>query len=241
MQFNALVEEWPGESMVFFRELPGCCLSAATSQAALQAAPAAIEQYFRWLKTNDLTIVEGDIHPIEVVLAERLSSTANSTGPLFQADLVEPTEVEIDNTLNVAATARALIIEVIANVPAEYLEQALTPESWSLIQHLQHIMETENWYVSRLQEQHVETIPASSMTADDLSMKVFEDAMDNELILRNLTTTQLHQVFLHEGEQWTAAKVLRRQAGHLYEHLLSMMELERQLTAQAKSAKQPGR
>lgn len=230
MQFNALVEKWPGESMVFFRELPGCVASAATPETVLQAAPAAIEQYFRWLKTNGLVIVEGDIHPIHVVMSEKLSSTSNSCGPIFEADRAEPDELEIDNALNVAATARALIIEVVANMPAQYLEQAPTPESWSLIQHLQHVMETENWYVSRLQEQPVEPIPTSSMSADDLSMKMFEDAMDNELILRNLTAEQRTRLFAHEGEQWTAAKVLRRQSGHLYEHLLSMMEIKHQLT-----------
>lgn len=231
MQFNALVEEWPGESMVFFRELPGCFVSAATSEAALQAAPARIEQYFRWLKTNDIVIIEGDIDPIQVVLAEQLSSTSNSYGPLFKADLAEPGELEIDNALNVAATARALIIEVVANVPTQYLEHALTPASWSLIQHLQHVMETENWYVSRLQEEPAEPMPASSMSADDLSMKVFEDAMDNELILRNLTAEQRTRIFLHDGEQWTAAKVLRRQAGHLCEHLMTMAQMEHQIGA----------
>src|SRR4051812_33221740 len=173
MQFRALVEEWPGESMVFFRELPGCIVLAATPEAALQAAPAAIEQYIRWLKTNDLVIIEGNIHPINVVLAEQRSSITNAHGPLFDADITEPTELEIDNVLNVAATARALIIEVIANVPEQLLPQALTPGSWSLAQHLQHIAENENWYVSRLQEQPCEPTSTASMSLDDLSMKVF--------------------------------------------------------------------
>lgn len=231
MQFNALVEEWSGESLVFFRELPGCFVSATTSEAALQAAPAAIERYFRWLKANDLVIVEEDIHPIHVVLAEKQGYLPDARGPLFEADLAEPTELEMDNALNVAATARALIIEVIANAPAARLEQTLTPGSWSLHQHLQHIMETENWYVSRLQEEPAEPMPASSMSADDLSMKVFEDAMDNELILRNLTAEQRTRIFLHDGEQWTAAKVLRRQAGHLCEHLMTMAQMEHQIGA----------
>src|SRR5579875_3848343 len=150
MQFQALVEEWPGESMVYFRELPGCVSSAATTEAALQAVPAVVEQYFRWLKENDIVLFEEEVRPISSVVAERVSSKDNSAGPLFAADRAAPVDLEIDNALNVAATARALIIELVAEVPAQLHEQALQPGDWSLIQHLRHIMESETWYVSRL-------------------------------------------------------------------------------------------
>lgn len=230
MLFYALVEEWPGESMVFFRALPGCFATGATTEAALQAAPAAIERYFRWLKTNDLAIIEESINPINIVLAEQLSSKNEATGPLFEADRAEPNEVEIDNALNVAATARALIIEIVANIPPQTLEQAINPGGWSLLQHLRHVMNNENWYVSRLQEHPSAPAPTTEMSADDMAMKVFEDAMDNEIILRDLTIEQRTHTFLHDNEEWTAAKVLRRQAGHLYEHLICMADMEVQLT-----------
>ncbi len=229
MQFHALVEEWPGESMVFFRELPGCFATASTTEGAIQAAPAAIATYFHWLKTNELLIVEGEVEPLTVVLAERLSSQDEEAGPLFETDRLEPTEEEIDNALNVAATARALIIEIIAAVPEPLLNQAIAPGSWSLRQHLQHILETESWYISRLQE-HPDLIDLPiALTADEMAMKVFENAMDNELILHNLTPAQYTEVFIRDNEAWTASKVLRRQAEHLYEHLLSMTEIESQL------------
>jgi predicted RNase H-like HicB family nuclease len=231
MQFYALVEEWPGESMVFFRELPGCFVSAATTEAALQTIPAAIEKYFRWLGANDLVLVEGDINPIDVVLAERLSSKDESGGPLFKADRAELNEIEIDNVLNVMATARALIIEVVTNTPAPLLEQAVTPESWSILQHLRHVGESENWYASRLQEQPTPPTSISALSADELALKIFEDAMDSEIVLHELTPEQRTHLFVHDSEEWTAAKVLRRQASHLYEHLLSMAEIEIQLSA----------
>jgi predicted RNase H-like HicB family nuclease len=231
MQFYALVEEWPGESILFFRELPGCFASAATTEAALQAAPAAIEKYFRWLKTNDLVIVEGEINPITVVLTERLSSKDKHGGPLFAADRVEPNELEIDNALNVSATARALIIEIATSLPTHLLEQSLTPDSWPLTQHLQHVMESENWYVSRLQEHPDRPDETPAMSADDMAMKIFENAMDNEIILHDLTPEQRSQILVHKNEEWTAAKVLRRQSEHLYEHLLCMEEIQAQLTS----------
>jgi predicted RNase H-like HicB family nuclease len=229
MLFHALVEEWPGESMVFFRELPGCFATASTTEAAIQAAPAAIAQYFRWLKANELSLVEGEVEPITVVLSERLNSQDEHTGPLFEADRLEPTEEEIENALNVAATARALIIEIIAAVPEQSLRQATTPTGWSLQQHLQHILETESWYISRLQTQPDLLASSDTLTADEMAMKVFENAMDNELLLHSLTPAQYTEVFHHDNEAWTAAKVLRRQAEHLYEHLLCMLEIEKQL------------
>lgn len=218
MQFYALLEEWPNESTAFFRELPGCFVSASTSEEALKAAPSAIEAYFRWLKENSIVIVEEDIHPIEVMLSERLSSNGNSSGPLFQADRAAPDDLEIDNALMVAATARALIIEMIANVPPDLYDREPTPGSWSLTQHLRHIMESESWYVSRLTDQPAPEESAPAMSTDDISMKIFENAMDSETFLRDLPLDQRSRVFVHDGESWTAAKVLRRMAQHLREH-----------------------
>ncbi len=230
MQFHALIEEWPDESMAYFRELPGCFSSASTTEEALQAAPAAIERYFRWLKENDIVLIEEVVNPVSVVLAERLGDLGD-VGPLFAADRAAPTDLEIDNALNVAATARALIIELVSEVPSHLRDQVLAPGSWSLTQHLEHIMESETWYISRLAEDSEPEPPVPPMSADDISMKLFENAMDYEIILRELALDQSTQVFVHEGEEWTAAKVLRRMAGHLREHYQWMEEIAEQLSA----------
>ena len=55
MKFYALVEEWPDESLVCFRELPGCFSAAPTTEEAIQKAPEAITAYIRWLKQNSIT------------------------------------------------------------------------------------------------------------------------------------------------------------------------------------------
>lgn len=232
MQFHALVEEWPGESMAFFRELPGCFASAPTTEAALQAAPEIIEKYFRWLKENGITLFDEEVKPISVVLTECLNSIDKEAGPFFAADRAAPDDQEIDNSLNIAATARALIIELVANVPAQFHYQAPPAGGWSLTQHLQHIMECETWYVSRLLERPTEEPPTTLTDADDISMKIFENAMDYEIILRELTPEQRSRVLTHEGEEWSAAKVLRRMAGHLREHYQWMEEIVEQFTVQ---------
>jgi len=229
MQFNALVEEYSTESMVFFRELPACFSVAATSELALQAAPAAITEYLRWLKINDIVLFENEVRAINVVLAERLRIADDQPGPRFEADLAAPTDQEIDNALNVCATARAEIIELYDEVPSTLRDTIQTPESWSLTQHLEHILKAEFWYVSCLSEQP-ETMPPVKM--EDISMKLFENAMDNEIFLRELTPEQRARVFIRDRAEWTAAKTLRRMSGHLREHYPWMLQLTRQLREQ---------
>lgn len=228
MQFYALLEEWPGESIVFFQTLPGCFSAASLGADALKAAPLAIETYLGWLKENNATIVEGEVEPLEVVLAEHLRSNGSACGPLFQADLATPDDLEMQNALNVAATTRALIIEMISLVPEHVYEQPSIPGSWSLARHLRHILEREDWYVSRLTDQPALVGYASSMNADDISMQIFENAMDSELFLQNLTPDERARVFVHDGESWTAAKVLRRMTHHLREHYAWMAEIVKQ-------------
>ncbi len=231
MQFYALVEEWPNESIVFFRELPGCFSSAVTTTEALQNAPEAVANYFRWLKANEIVLIEAEVTPIRVVLKEQLAAEEN-TGPCFAADRGAPNDLEIDNALNVAATARASIIEFMSELPSTLHDAVPAQGGWSLTQHLQHLMESESWYVERLQEHPLEHQETPPMNADDISMKMFGNAIDNEMLLRDLTPAQRSQVFMHAGETWTAAKVLRRMTHHLREHYPWMQELGRQLAVQ---------
>src|SRR5258707_14394852 len=119
MQYYALVEDWPGESMIFFRELQGCFSSASTYEEALKNLPAAIPTYLNWLKRNDMTVVEDDGSDIAVVVRERLVAIDGQKGPRFEADLPPPDDVEIDAALNVAAVARAELVEVFESVPEQ--------------------------------------------------------------------------------------------------------------------------
>ena len=206
MDFYGLVEEWSDESFVVFRELPGCFSTSPTTEEAIQKAPEAIVEYLRCLKQNDITILEEEIDSINVVVKERLQGTNNGP-PRFEADLLAPTDREIDNALNVAATARAQIIELYDEVLPAYRNTALKPDEWSLTQHLQHILVAEAKYISRLSDQSQVTI--LEVAEADLTLKIFENAMDYEIFLRNLTPEQRVRVYHHGEAEYTAAKALR--------------------------------
>lgn len=227
MQFNALIEEWPGESMAYFRELPGCYCSSPTYQALLTTIPGAIADYLKWVKASDITVLDEFDGQIEFVVAERIKVENDNTGPRFEADLAPPGDGEIDTALNVAAAARASLLELYEQVsPAQQMHR-LSPESWSLTEHMRHLLESEGWYVSRLSEHPVE--PASDTSPADISMTFFDNAMDYELALRALTPEQRQHIYTHDGEQWTAAKVLRRMTEHLREHYPWMAEIVKAL------------
>ncbi len=227
MYFHALVEKGSNESIAYFRDLPGCIALAPTPRQALHEAFPVITDYLQWLKQNGIVLFEENPEAIDVVLEEALEFSEEAGGPIFKTDLVAPNDVEIINALNVAATMRALIIELVTNMPPSSPEQATEDQTWSLSQHFTHIMETETWYVSRLQEHPTVGALDPMLTIDDKCMKFFENAIDYEIVLRDLPSEQRAHIFTHEGEAWTLAKVLRRMTGHLSEHYSQMEALTR--------------
>ncbi len=225
MQFFALIEEWPDGSLIYFRELPGCCCSAPTNEEAMKAAPGAIAEYLQWMKANGIVALEDFDGSIDVVEKEHRVMQEEDNSPLFEADRPAPEDAEIDLALNVAAAARAAILELYEQLPQEKREKRLAPESWSLSEHLAHLIESEAWYVSRLQEP-----PAEKFTvAGDLEMAFFDRAMDYELFFRDLSPEARQRVFTPDKGQWTAAKSLRRMTGHLREHYPWMAEIAQAL------------
>jgi DinB superfamily len=226
MQFYALIEEWPGECMAFFRELPGCYCSAPTYQEMVEALPGCVADYFRWLKSNGITVLEEFDGIIEIAEKERIAVKDGEKGPRFEADLPPPDDKEIDNALNVAAAARAAILELYELLSPEQQHRQPSPGSWSMTGHLQHLYEAEAWYVSRLEEHPDDDFPIPA----DLAMALFDKAMDYELLLRALTPEQRQRLFTNESEEWTAAKVLRRMTEHLREHYPWMEEVAKAVT-----------
>src|SRR5579872_6573831 len=137
MDVYALVEEWPQESLVSFRELPGCLSAAPTAEEAIQKAPEAITAYLNWLKQHQIFFLEEEINPLKVVVKEWVR--ADQVGPRFEADLVAPTDRELANALTVAATARALLATLYNEVTPAQRSRALKPGEWSLTDHLEHL------------------------------------------------------------------------------------------------------
>ena len=226
MDLYALVEEWPHESLVSFRELPGCLSTAQTAEEAIQKAPETITDYFLWLKQNKLFFLEEKITPINVIVKERIR--ADRVGPRFESELVAPTDREMMIALNVAATARALLAELYNDVLPAQRSCAFKPGEWSLTDHLQHILQAEAHYVGCLSDQPAEAMPR--VTEAELSTRLIENGMSYGTFLRGLSAEQRARVYIHGEAEWTAAKVLRRMTEHLRDHYPWMQAIARQTT-----------
>lgn len=224
MDFYALIEEWPRESLVSFRELPGYLSAAPTTEEAIQQAPEAIAEYLRWLKQNKIFFLEGEINPINVVVKERLR--AEQVGPCFATELVAPTDQEMANALTVAATARKLLVDLYNEVPPAQRSQRSKPDEWSLTEHLQHILKADAHYVGCLSDQPPAAM--SPVTETELPIKLIENGMKYETFLYGLTAEQRAQVYVHGETKWTVAKTLRRMTEHLRDHYPWMQAIARQ-------------
>jgi len=90
-----------------------------------------------------------------------------------------------------------------------------TPGQWTATEHMRHIAEAEVWYVEALEQPGGGTqveLPPDPVAALEVS------SAHAEAVLRGLSEAAASQVYERQGEQWTAAKVLRRMVGHLREH-----------------------
>jgi len=224
MDWYALIEEWPNESLVGFRELPGCLSAAPTAEEAIEKAPAAIVDYLRWLKQNKIFFLEREVDSINVVVKERLR--ADRVGPRFEAELIAPTDQEMTNALTVAATTRALLAELYNKVPPAQRSCAFKPGEWSLSEHLQHILKADAHYVGCLNDQPPEDL--LPVPEAELPMTLIENGMKYETFLRRLTAEKRAHVYIHDEAEWTAAKVLRRMTEHLRDHYPWMQTIARQ-------------
>ena len=83
MRFYALVEDWPGESKAYFRELPGCLSSAPTYEEAVKTAPVAILTFLKWLKKNDKIGMPMAIQDVVEMLSRLRQSTPERIGQLI--------------------------------------------------------------------------------------------------------------------------------------------------------------
>lgn len=225
MECYALIEEWPAESLISFRELPGYLSAAPTTKEAIQKAPEVIAEYLRWLKQNNIYFLQEESNSINVVVKERLR--ADQVGPLFETELIAPTDREMTNALTVAATARARLVELYNGVSPTGRKRRIKADEWSLTEHLQHLLEAEAHYVGCLHEQLPED--PSHITEEELPTKFLENGMIYEQFLRGLTLEQRAHVYTHGEAQWTAAKVLRRMTEHLRDHYPWMETIARQL------------
>jgi predicted RNase H-like HicB family nuclease len=207
MTWQALVEEWTSESIVYVPALPGFFAKAETSEEALETAERAILPFVAWLVEDELLESAPETGPIVVV--ERLKGT-NSAGPIFEADkiAVDPGQVELG-----LAVGRAALSDLLYHF--DDLEVNVRPAAERM---LRHVAELDRWYAMRLLA--ASGRPFASVE-DELiqSASLFEETIDIAIESGKIDD---HEI---DGEWWSVPKAIRRRTAHLREHLADLLVL----------------
>ena len=213
--FRALIEQWGRETLVFFDGRPGCFVSAATLEEAMAAAPAAVAEHIAWLTAHGLGL-SGMVATVEI--AEHLRPRPGARGLRFTADLVPPSDEDLERALTIGALACAELIDLFERASPEQRARTIPPGvhelDKSITDQLRHLAELDVVYAATLSERQTATVelptdPTEALRTSDQHVAA---------TLRTLPASLRSRRFVHDGEEWTAAKVARRRTGHLFEH-----------------------
>jgi hypothetical protein len=205
LRLEALIEHWPGESLLFVRALPGLQVSGHGAADLQRRAGGALQAHLDWLVERDL--IDQPSGEVELTVAEEAQALSASIGPLFVADLVAPSDDEVESAL---AVGRAALSDLIDAFDASARSAGGgNPEA------LRDVSRMDGWYASRLSGTVSETAAGDPIDELVATAGAFEEAVDAFVVAGE------PDLFVRDGEEWTLAKLLRRRTGHLRERLIA--------------------
>ncbi len=230
-----------GETMAHVLTLLGCFTKASSSDAALDAVPQAMWDYWAWLRQHGEMVAEPEGTTAEVI------EISKGFGPFKHGDKAalfsperQPISVEeMETYLRRWGYARADLLTLTPNVSDYLLDWKASENEMSIRQILRHVGNTNEWYISRLVDQA--TLPAEWESDEKLQIFRFL-AMEQRTVtarMHKLTPLERAQVTHptkwtdHPDEPWTSRKVLRRMIEHEREHTEQILHVLAQTIKQA--------
>ena len=210
MRYEAVVEVWTREAILYVPALPGFQVNARSADDALRQSPPRLLAFLEWLGDLELIPTPTDGPDLEVVQTLRAEG---DSGPLFTLDERTPDEEQVELALAVGRGEVSDIVEVVSDLGSTGMAEAARV--------LGHLAELDLWYASRLQ---VDTVPTAAV-ADPVETLIatasdVEEAVDRRV---ELGPGGLWEI---DGERWSLAKMLRRRTGHLREHLPELIVID---------------
>ena len=207
MTWQAAVEVWPSETLLFIPALPGFQVCAPSPEQAQADAEYRVDAFIQWLHecelAEELPTGEG------IVIAEE-ASAGGGAGPIFESDSIASDSDYNELALAVGRAALSDLLFALDDVPKEHKQTAERT--------LRHVAEMDRWYATRLAP--AQGTPFTAIEDEIVqSASLFEETVDAFLTSRNPVTWVL------EGETWSIRKALRRRSGHLREHLVELLRL----------------
>lgn len=182
--------------------LPGAAARGKTVEEARQNVRAAIHEYLSLLRNVGEQVPRGD-GEIHLEFEE-----VDTTTFLTDYDTLRPNEIE--TLFRWMAISRQELMDLVKSAPPEALDWKAGDDSLSLREIICRIAEADLWYTERLKQW-----PEAPLFRLAATRGV---ALER---LRSLTEAERNSATVHEGQEWTPRKVIRR-----------MLEHERQLIAE---------
>jgi predicted RNase H-like HicB family nuclease len=209
----------PGNWVAWVFEFPGCYARGIRRQAALDSAPAAIEELISRLKQAGFP-VSGAGKPVEVSIAEEFRSFPSSPDYLvnafFENDRIPLSEDDNNYARLLLDLNRNELLAIITGLSEDVLDRTVPGEVQKNVRGIiRHIGSAEWWYWDRLGL----AFPRAQRP---------EDPFDMLKTLREFTLHHLpglvgsSELTVCLGEKWSPRKLLRRTIWHERVHTLQI-------------------
>lgn len=210
-----------GRSLAWVLGHPGCFAYGSDQTTALQAAPAAIQDYIAWIGAHiDDNWLEPD--EINVRLDEtfdvysinedyELQEDGYEINAWFRHDWRPLTPDDVAHGGYLLTMSRMDLMQIVKDLNPAQLDEKLPGERWSIAGILGHIGGAEWWYMDRLGLAY----PRKEVPEDPFKRL---DAIRNHLVKTLPALVESRQVAGIDGEFWSPRKMLRRAVWHERDH-----------------------
>lgn len=218
------------KTMVHVPQLLGCMANGPTTEEALERTPAAIRDFLAFLQRYDLTNDGATVDPasdIETVVVDHITEDmwpgSGEPPVLLEPDLEPVSPAQLEEYIARLAAMGAAVSELVGALGPD--ELAARPAKGRPIgQILNHVLEAEAAYMTAFGK--TDGVPGAGtilkrQEGDILSWTAAVRARWADH-LRQMSSEQLSEPFVHYKRERTARKVLRRALEHQWEHLVEL-------------------
>ena len=187
--------------------LPGCVGRGMTKKEAVARCEETLRSYLALLIHAGVSGVPRENEDLSLEVHD-------CSGHIFPSDYNPIMPNEAEQLVQWLEVSRDELLETVSKLPKDALDWKPNPNVMSIREILDHVANSDWWYVQRLHAWPANTFERLAATR----------ALVGES-LRGLTDEERNRVTVHYGEEWTARKVARRALEHEREHLQQIRDL----------------
>jgi predicted RNase H-like HicB family nuclease/uncharacterized damage-inducible protein DinB len=219
MPYVVCAEEMDGRWVAHVPDLPGCFAADDERDAAIGAAPKAVEAYVAWCAAAGIRIsgVSPPMVVSEVIRAWQYEPEYE-VNAFFAADRPPVAADELPEYQRLLEISRRDLLQAVEGLSAEAMQRPIHGERWPLGGIVHHVARSELWYLDRL---------GLAFARGDLSPEPLDAIQQVRQKLLSVLPALSNQpgVVALAGEVWSARKVLRRTLWHERDHTQHILNL----------------